>query len=73
MTIDKKKLQPLLWSVVASWRAGDAELQRHTDALDLFLGEMTMEEVALGLLAEIDQLAAQMRVAGTQLQEVAHG
>lgn len=71
MTIDKKKLQPLLWSVVAAWRAGDAELQRHTDALDLFLGEMTMEEVTLQLLAEIDQLTAQVRAAGAQLQEVA--
>ena len=71
MSIDRKKLQPLLWSVVASWRAGDAELARHTDALDAFLGEMTVEEVALELLAEIDQLAAQVRAAGAQLQEVA--
>lgn len=71
MTIDKQTLQPLLWSVVAAWRAGDAELQRHTDALDAFLGEMTVEEVALKLLAEIDQLAAQVRAAGAQLQEVA--
>lgn len=73
MTIDKKKLQPLLWSVVGAWRAGDAELQRYTDALDSYLGEMTVEEVALELLAEIDQLATQVRAAGAQLQEVAHG
>lgn len=72
MTIDKKNLQPLLWSVVASWRAGDQSLQRHTDALDLFLGERTVEEVALELLAEIDQLAAQVRAAGVKLQEVVH-
>ena len=71
MTIDKQTLQPLLWSVVAAWRAGAAELQRHTDALDAFLGEMTVEEVALELLAEIDQLAAHVRAAGAQLQEVA--
>lgn len=70
MTIDKQTLQPLLWSLVAAWRAGDTELQRHTDALDAFLGEMTVEEVALELLAEIDQLAAQVRAAGAQLQEV---
>lgn len=71
MTIDKKKLQPLLWSVVASWRAGDAGLQRHTDALDAFLGEKTVEEVALELLAESDQFTTQARAAGSQLQEVA--
>lgn len=71
MSMDRKKLQPLLWSVVASWRAGDAELVRHTDALDAFLGEMTVEEMALELLAEIDQLSAQVRAAGAQLQEVA--
>jgi hypothetical protein len=70
MTIDKQKLQPLLWSVVAAWRAGDSELQRYTDALDGFLGERTVEEVALELLAEIDQMAAQVRAAGAQLQEV---
>jgi hypothetical protein len=33
MTIDKQKLQPLLWSVVASWRAGSDAQERHTDAL----------------------------------------
>lgn len=55
MTIDKQKLQPLLWSVVASWRAGSDALERHTDALDEFLGDTTVEEVALGLLAEIER------------------
>ncbi|MEE1881511.1 hypothetical protein V0R55_15190 [Pseudomonas soli] len=71
MTIDKQKLQPLLWSVVASWRAGSDALERHTDALDEFLGETTVEEVALGLLDEISQLAARVRAAEKQLQEVA--
>lgn len=71
MTVDRKTLQPLLWSVVASWRAGDQNLQRHTDTLDVFLGEKTVEEVALELLAEIDQLTARVRAAEKQLQEVA--
>lgn len=72
MTIDKQKLQPLLWSVVASWRAGSDALERHTDALDEFLGETTVEEVALGLLDEISQLNARVRAAEKQLQEVAN-
>lgn len=72
MTIDKQKLQPLLWSVVASWRAGSDALERHTDALDEFLGETTVEEVALGLLDEIGQLTARVRAAERQLQEVAN-
>lgn len=72
MTVDKKTLQPLLWSVVAAWRAGDQDLQRHTDALDVFLGERTVEEVALELLHEISQLTAQVRAAEKQLQEVAN-
>jgi len=56
MTIDKSKLQPLLWAVVGAWKAGDQDLHLRTDALDAFLGETTVEEVALGLLAEIDRL-----------------
>ncbi|AIN58734.1 hypothetical protein [Pseudomonas soli] len=72
MTIDKQKLQPLLWSVVASWRADSDALERHTDALDKFLGETTVEEVALGLLDEISQLTARVRAAEKQLQEVAN-
>ncbi|HGY9625427.1 TPA: hypothetical protein ACOJM5_001789 [Pseudomonas putida] len=70
MTVDKKKLQTLLWSVVASWRAGSDALERHTDELDEFLGETTVEEVALGLLDEISQLTARLRAAEKQLQEV---
>ncbi|MDU9394558.1 hypothetical protein [Pseudomonas sp. zfem002] len=73
MTIDKQNLQLLLWSVVAAWRIGDSEQQRHTDALDEFLGDITVEEVALGLLEEIRQLSAQVRAAEQHLQEVAHG
>lgn len=56
MTIDKSKLQPLLWAVVGAWKAGDQDLHLRTDALDAFLGETTVEEVALGLLAEIERL-----------------
>lgn len=72
MTIDKQRLQPLLWSVVASWRAGSDALERHTDALDEFLGQTTVEEVALELLDEISQLTARVRAAEKQLQEVAN-
>lgn len=53
MIIDKAKLQPLLWAVVGAWKAGDQDLHLRTDALDEFLGESTVEEVALGLLEEI--------------------
>ncbi|QHF28557.1 hypothetical protein [Pseudomonas sp. R32] len=56
MNIDKAKLQPLLWAVVGAWRAGDQDLHLRTDALDGFLGEHTVEEVALGLLAEVERL-----------------
>ncbi|SDQ68247.1 hypothetical protein SAMN05216487_3250 [Pseudomonas sp. UC 17F4] len=73
MLIDKSKLQPLLWAVVGAWRAGDQDLQVHTDALDEFLGELTVEEVALGLLEEIQQLTRRASAAEQQLQEVAHG
>ncbi|MNF02819.1 hypothetical protein D3C80_2020250 [compost metagenome] len=73
MNIDKSKLQPLLWSVVAAWSAGDQDLQIHTDALDEFLGEQTVEEVALSLLAEIEQMNTRVRAAEKQLGEVALG
>lgn len=53
MNIDESKLQPLLWAVVGAWKAGDQDLQMHTDALDEFLGEHTVEQVALQLLAEL--------------------
>lgn len=58
MNIDKSKLQPLLWAVVGAWNAGDQDLHLRTDALDAFLGETTVEEVALSLLAEIKKLEA---------------
>ncbi|MEG0968521.1 MAG: hypothetical protein RSG92_24445 [Pseudomonas sp.] len=57
MNIDKSKLQSLLWAVVGAWKAGDQDMHLRTDALDEFLGESTVEEVALGLLDEIQHLA----------------
>ncbi|MCG8291939.1 hypothetical protein [Pseudomonas entomophila] len=71
MTVDKKKLQPLLWSVVGAFAQGDHDLQRRMDALDEFLGEVTVEQVALDPLEENRQLAARLRTAERQLQEVA--
>jgi hypothetical protein len=56
MTIDKQKLQSLLWSEVASWKADCAEWKRSAEALQEFLGEKTVEEVALELLAENEVL-----------------
>lgn len=52
MTIDKQKLQKLLWSEVASWKADCSEWKQSSEALGEFLGEKTVEEVALELLAE---------------------
>jgi hypothetical protein len=52
MTIDKQKLQKLLWAEAASYRADCADWKRNTDALQEFLGEKTVEEVALEVLAE---------------------
>lgn len=52
MTIDKQKLQKLLWAEAASYRADCADWKRNTEALDDFLGEKTVGEVALELLAE---------------------
>ncbi|MEW7854772.1 hypothetical protein AB2M95_02595 [Pseudomonas chlororaphis] len=56
MNIDKEKLKSLLWSVVASWKAEDGDLQRHTAALDEHLGNKTVEEVALLLIEENEAL-----------------
>lgn len=58
MTIDKQKLQKLLWAEAASFRADCADWKRNTEALQEFLGEKTVEEVALELLAENDRLCA---------------
>ncbi|SFX17116.1 hypothetical protein SAMN03159390_00613 [Pseudomonas sp. NFACC49-2] len=56
MTMDKQKLQKLLWSEVASWKADCGEWKQNAEALGEFLGEKTVEEVALELLAENDNL-----------------
>jgi hypothetical protein len=58
MTIDKQKLQKLLWAEAASFRADCTDWKRNTEALQEFLGEKTVEEVALELLAENDRLSA---------------
>jgi|GEM_PF-2727593 hypothetical protein len=58
MTIDKQKLQKLLWSEVASWKADCSEWKQSSEALGEFLGEKTVEEVALELLTENERLAA---------------
>lgn len=60
MTIDKQKLQKLLWAEAASYRADCADWKRNTDALQEFLGEKTVEEVALELLEENE--VARMRI-----------
>lgn len=60
MSIDKQKLQKLLWAEAASYRADCADWKRNTEALQEFLGEKTMEEVALELLAENERLTQQL-------------
>jgi hypothetical protein len=60
MTIDKQKLQKLLWAEAASYRADCADWKRNTEALQEFLGEKTVEEVALELLAENERLTKQL-------------
>lgn len=56
MTIDKQKLPKLLWAEAASFRADCADWKRNTEALQDFLGDKTVEEVALELLAENEAL-----------------
>ena len=56
MGIDKEKLKVLLWAEAASFRADCADWKRNTEALQDFLGEKTVEEVALELLAENEAL-----------------
>ena len=56
MTIDKQQLQKLLWAEAASYRADCADWKRNTEALDDFLGEKTVGEVALELLSENEAL-----------------
>jgi predicted DNA binding CopG/RHH family protein len=60
MTIDKTKLQKLLWAEAASYRTDCADWKRNTEALQDFLGEKTVEEVALELLAENERLTQQL-------------
>jgi hypothetical protein len=60
MSIDKKKLQKLLWAEAASFRSDCAEWKLNTEALQDFLGERTVEEVALELLAENERLTKQL-------------
>ncbi|SDY30343.1 hypothetical protein [Pseudomonas sp. NFIX28] len=69
MNIDKTKLKSLLWSVVASWKADDGDLQRHTTALDEILGDKTVEEVALLLIAENDRLEVEGDSSKTLLRD----
>ena len=56
MDIDKEKLKGLLWAEAASYRADCAGWKRNTEALDEFLGEKTLGEAALELLAENEAL-----------------
>ena len=56
MTIDKQNLQKLLWVEAASFRSDCADWKRNTEALQEFLGEKTVEEVALELLDENEAL-----------------
>jgi len=56
MNINKQKLQKLLWAEAASYRADCANWKRNTEALQDFLGEKTVEEVALELLADTEAI-----------------
>ncbi|MEI7052177.1 hypothetical protein WCL09_17455 [Pseudomonas koreensis] len=75
MNIDKQKLQKLLWAEAASYRADCANWKRNTEALQDFLGEMTVEEVALELLAENERLTHQLGelINGLPNKVAAHG
>lgn len=61
MTIDKQKLQKLLWAEVAAWSVSAPDWPETTEALSEFLGKQTLEEVALELLAENERQAAQFK------------
>ena len=75
MNIDKQKLQKLLWAEAASYRADCANWKRNTEALQDFLGEKTVEEVALELLAENERLTHQLGelINGLPNKVAAHG
>jgi len=75
MNINKQKLQKLLWAEAASYRADCANWKRNTEALQDFLGEKTVEEVALELLAENERLTQQLGelIDGLHNKVAAHG
>lgn len=75
MTIDKQKLQKLLWSEVASWKADCEEWKQNAEALGEFLGEKTGEEVALELLADNERLTQHLAelIEGLPNKVAAHG
>ena len=75
MNIDKQKLQKLLWAEAASYRADCANWKHNTEALQDFLGEKTVEEVALELLAENERLTQQLSelIDGLPNKVAAHG
>lgn len=75
MTIDKRKLQKLLWAEAASYRADCADWKRNTEALQDFLGEKTVEEMALELLADNERLTQQLAelIEGVPNKVAAHG
>ncbi|WP_460410416.1 MULTISPECIES: hypothetical protein [unclassified Pseudomonas] len=75
MIIDKQKLQKLLWAEAASYRADCADWKRNTEALQEFLGEKTVEEVALELLADNERLTQQLTelIEGLPNKVAAHG
>lgn len=75
MSIDKQKLQKLLWAEAASFRADCADWKRNTEALQDFLGDKTVEEVALELLADNERLTQQLTelIEGLPNKVAAHG
>lgn len=62
MTIDKQQLQKLLWAEAASFRADCADWKRNSEALDEFLGDKAVSEVALELLAENERVKSRLCV-----------
>ncbi|WP_460116619.1 hypothetical protein [Pseudomonas sp. S2_C03] len=68
MSIDKQKLQKLLWAEAASFRADCAGWKLNTERLQDFLGDKTVEEVALELLAENEALRNVLQEATDELR-----
>ncbi|MBP5948519.1 MULTISPECIES: hypothetical protein [unclassified Pseudomonas] len=73
MTIDKQELQKLLWAEAASYRTDCADWKRNTEALQEFLGEKTVEEVALELLEENSALRSDIETWGLSIQAERNG